>query len=372
VTRVLFIDDEPAVLRSLDRALRVRKVPWEARFADSGQAGLDLLAAEPFDVVIADLRIPDLDGVELLTEVQRAYPRIARLVLSGQVGTDDCLRAMRVAHQCLAKPCNIEMLRATVQRIAITQSILDDTTLATAAAELSCLPSPPRVHFEVCAAIGREAGLPEIARIIGDDLALTAKLIQIVSSAVFAQGTAVSTVQRALSVLGTDVVRGLLLGAEVFRAFDGGNAKQTEALQKHSTFVAHLARSLAPEDLAGDAFVAGMLHDVGELVLAALGRTPEAVSDHARAGGYLLGLWGLGEQVVEAVLHHHDPSAVPESRARLVDLVHVAEIVAGELAGEAAQRDDIEVVSLDWLGRNSPVVLERARTLGRELWGKLP
>lgn len=366
MTRVLFIDDEPAVLRSLDRALRVRKVPWEARFVDSGHAGLAMLAAEPFDVVIADLRIPDLDGVDLLSEVQRAYPRIARLVLSGQVGTDDCLRAMRVAHQCLAKPCNVEMLRATVQRIAFTQTILEDPALASAAAELSCLPSPPRVHFDVCAAIGRDAGLPEIARIINDDLALTAKLIQIVNSAFFTQGVPVSTVQRALSVLGTDVVRGLLLGAEVFRAFEGGNAKHAAVLQKHSTFVAHLARSLAPDNLAGDAFVAGMLHDVGELVLAALGRTAEAPADHARAGGYLLGLWGLGEPIVEAVLHHHDPSAVPEARAKLVDLVHVAEIVASELGGG----DD--VISLDWLGRNSPAVLERARTVGRELWEKSP
>src|SRR5215468_5584112 len=208
-TRVLFVDDEPLVLRSIDRALRTRKVPWEARFVDSGGAALDLLTSEPFDVVIADLRIPDLDGVELLTIVQRMYPKIARLVLSGQVGTDDCLRAMRVAHQCMAKPCNVDTLRHIVQRLSQSQTLFDDADLATTATRLSCLPSPPRVHFEVCAAIGREAGLAEIARIIEGDVAITAKLIQVVNSAFFTQGTQVTTVQRALSVLGTDVVRGL-------------------------------------------------------------------------------------------------------------------------------------------------------------------
>ena len=126
MTRVLFIDDEPIVLRALDRSLRARKVPWEVRFVDSGEGALQMLKREQFDVVIADLRIPDLDGVEVLTEVQRAYPRIARLVLSGQVGTDDCLRAMRVAHQCLAKPCNIDTLCEVIQRLTSSYRFLAD------------------------------------------------------------------------------------------------------------------------------------------------------------------------------------------------------------------------------------------------------
>jgi HD-like signal output (HDOD) protein/ActR/RegA family two-component response regulator len=364
-TRVLFVDDEPLVLRSIDRALRSRKVPWEARFVESGAAALALLASEPFDVVIADLRIPDLDGVEILTEVQRSYPRIARLVLSGQVGTDDCLRAMRVAHQCMAKPCNVDALRHIILRLVERKHLLDDSDLATAAARLSCLPSPPSIHLEVAAAIARGAGLAEIGRIIDGDVAITAKLIQIVNSAFFTQGNRVSTVQRALGVLGTDVVRGLLLAVEVFRRFeDRADAAAIEALLQHSKRVAQLARTLAPRELAGDAYVAGMLHDIGDLVLASLDREPQHIGDHARAGGFLLGLWGIEEPIVDAITHHHDPGAIPDERARLVDLVHVAEIVGGELdAGAAA-----EVVSSAWLARNPPSALDHARAVGKEIW----
>jgi HD-like signal output (HDOD) protein len=365
VTRVLFIDDEPIVLRSLDRALRARKVPWEVRFVDSGQGALQLLAREPFDIVIADLRIPDLDGVELLTEVQRQYPRIARLVLSGQVGTDDCLRAMRVAHQCLAKPCDIDQLRHVVTNLAWTRNLIDDDDIALSANQLSCLPSPPRVHVEVCQAIGRNAGLAEIAHIIDGDVALTAKLIQVVNSAFFAQGGQVASVQRALSVLGTDVVRGLLLHLEVFRAFEGAETKQVEELSRHSKLVANIARQLAPRELAGDAFVAGMLHDVGRLALISVGRTEAQKLDHARIGGFLLGLWGLGHPIVEAVAQHHDPGVVPDERATLVDILHAAEIVAGELE---AKGQPSEVICLEWLGRNAPEVLERARAVGKEIW----
>lgn len=373
-TRVLFVDDEPLVLRSIDRALRTRKVPWQARFVESGGAALELLANEPFDVVIADLRIPDLDGVELLAHVQRSYPRIARLVLSGQVGTDDGLRAMRVAHQCMAKPCNIDVLGRIVLRLSQSQHLLDDFELAGMATRLSCLPSPPRVYFEVCAAIARNAGLAELAHIIDGDVAITAKLIQIVNSAFFTQGVRVTSVQRALSVLGTDVVRGLLLAVEVFRSFEGRpeDLARAEALRHHSQLVAQIAHTLAPRDTASDAYVAGMLHDIGDLVLAALGREPRQVADHARAGGFLLGLWGIDDAIVDAVTHHHEPGAIPDDRARLVDLLHAAEIVVGELGAAGGSRHDAEVVSGEWLSRNAASVLDHARVVGREILGRSP
>ena len=371
-TRVLFVDDEPLVLRSIDRALRTRKVPWHAKFVDSGNAALQLLASEPFDVVIADLRIPDLDGVELLTEVQRCYPRMARLVLSGQVGTDDCLRAMAVAHQCMAKPCNIDTLRHIVLRLSRSRALIDDGELALGASRLSCLPSPPKLHFDVCAAIARNAGLAEIARIIDGDVAITAKLIQIVNSAFFTQGSRVTTVQRALSVLGTDVVRGLLLAIEVFRGFETSPelVARSEQLREHSKIVAQLARTLAPRELASDAFIAGMLHDIGELVLASLGRASQPTIDHARAGGFLLGLWGIEAPIVDAITYHHEPGAIPDDLAPLVDLLHVAEVVTGELEAEAAGRDDAEVISSEWLSRNPPSALDHARAVAREMWGK--
>jgi len=113
-----------------------------------------------------------------------------------------------------------------------------------------------------------------------------------------------------------------------------------------------------------------MLHDIGELVLASLGRAPTQVADHARAGGFLLGLWGIEDRVVDAITYHHEPGAIPDGQAKLVDLLHVSEIVTGELVATAAGRDDAEVISGEWLGRNPPSVLDHARTIARQLWGQ--
>ena len=367
-TRVLFVDDEPLVLRSIDRVLRARKVPWEARFVERVDLALDLLAAEPFDVVVADLRIPEADGVELLTQVQRIYPHIARLVLSGQVGTDDCLRVMQVAHQCIAKPCDVGVLRHVVQRLSWGKSLLDEDT-AVSASELTALPSPPRTYLEVTAAIQRNAGLAELSAILRTDVAATAKLLQIVNSAFFTHGARVASVERALAVLGTDVVRGLLLSVEVFRSFEGNavDVAKLEALQAHSTFVAQLARAVAPIELAGEAFVAGMLHDLGELALLAMRRE----GDHARAGAFLLGLWGIADPIVDAVAFHHEPGGVPAGEAGLTDALHLAEIVAGELTAAASGgQEPAELVSPTWMERHDLETLERGRRIGVQLWAR--
>jgi HD-like signal output (HDOD) protein/ActR/RegA family two-component response regulator len=367
--RVLYVDDEPLVLRSIERGLRTRKIPWHFRFTESGEAALQDLAREPFDVVVADLRLPGLCGVELLTEVQRTYPKIARLVLSGQVGTDDCLRVMSVAHQCMAKPCNMSTLLGVVERVSWSRNLAADGDFSMRATQMSCLPSPPRVHFEVCAAIGRNAGLPEIAKIIDNDLALTAKLIQIVNSAFFTHGAQVSSVQRALGALGTDVVRDLLLDVEVFRGFEGTklDAAKAETLSEHSKMVARLAHALAPPELASDAFVAGTLHDIGKLALATLD-VDEATVDHASAGGFLLGLWGIADPIVGAITYHHEPGAASADRAQLVDIVHAAVVIADELEAGAGRRDVAEVIDAMWSIRNGPGALERAREVGGKLW----
>jgi len=364
MTRVLFVDDEPLVLRSLGRMFRVQKVPWDTQFVESAEAALDLLAREPFDVVIADLRMPDIDGVELLTRVQRTYPGIARLVLSGQVGTEECLRVMRVAHQCFAKPCNIAALRHVVQRIVGARSLVADPGLAEATAALSVLPSPAPLHAEVCAALQRSTSLAELAHLMSRDLASSAKLSQLVNSAFFAREGKVASVQRALTVLGTNVLRDVLADSAVFRPFTGSPeaAEAIERGQRHAAFVAQLARTLAPAQLADHAFVAGMLHDIGELVLVAVGKR----GDHAKAGAFLLALWGIDDRIVDAIAGHHDPGAVTGEAAALVDVLHVAEIAAGEVEARAAGAAP-DPISPAWLARNDASLLARARAVAAEL-----
>lgn len=114
--RILFVDDEPAVLEGLRALFRVQRGSWELGFASGGTAALDELTRSTFDVVVSDVRMPGMDGVELLDRVRSRYPSIVRIVLSGYTDAESMLELSHLAHQCIAKPCDFEALRSAIER----------------------------------------------------------------------------------------------------------------------------------------------------------------------------------------------------------------------------------------------------------------
>lgn len=114
--RILFVDDEPALLEGLRNLLRRDRDRWDMAFAIGGAAALEELARQPADLVVADLRMPGIDGLSLLSEVRRQWPATARMVLSGHAEEDMAWRATAVAHQFLSKPIEPDALRGVIER----------------------------------------------------------------------------------------------------------------------------------------------------------------------------------------------------------------------------------------------------------------
>jgi DNA-binding NtrC family response regulator len=109
--RVLCVDDEPNILRALTRSLHGR---FELVTAVGPHAGLEALEREgPFTVVLSDMRMPGMDGVEFLTKVSQRWPQTVRMLLTGMGDTDAADRATRegVIYRTLAKPCPVDDLR---------------------------------------------------------------------------------------------------------------------------------------------------------------------------------------------------------------------------------------------------------------------
>ena len=102
--RLLFVDDERELLEGLRDALRRNRTRWEMEFVDDPVAALELLRTYPADVVVSDLRMPTMDGAQMLEQVRALQPGAVRIVLSGQSDADTSMRAMLVAHMALAKP----------------------------------------------------------------------------------------------------------------------------------------------------------------------------------------------------------------------------------------------------------------------------
>ena len=115
--RILFVDDEPAILSGLQNMLYKDRRRWDMVFVKSGAGALAELRAKPFDVVVTDMRMPGMDGAELLSQVKDEFPATVRIMLSGYAERDAIVRALPALHQLLAKPCDSDILRATIERI---------------------------------------------------------------------------------------------------------------------------------------------------------------------------------------------------------------------------------------------------------------
>jgi DNA-binding NtrC family response regulator len=113
--RILFVDDEPSILRSLQHGLSRDRQRWELVFASGSHEALAHLALQRFDVIVSDLKMPGMDGEELLLEVARVYPYVVAILLSGHADAESLPRLRPVLHDLLEKPCPRQHLRAVVE-----------------------------------------------------------------------------------------------------------------------------------------------------------------------------------------------------------------------------------------------------------------
>jgi len=355
-TRILFVDDESMVLDMLRMAVRVMKQTWEPTFAGSGQDALKVLTRQPQDVVMSDLRMPGMSGAQLLNEVMKLYPSTVRIVLSGFAEQETVMRCVGSTHQFLLKPLNMSALIALLQRIANLRQRLQSVEIRELVGGKESLPSIPEVYFEILDALAEpDCPVERIGQIVASDPGLTTKLLQLVNSAFFGFAHEVSSAEEATILLGTGTIRSLALTLHLFTAFKTPAVEgcSLEQIWSHSLRVARLARRIAmleggDEGLAEQAFTAGLLHDVGKLVLAERKAAPylelvvrarkegrplmdveaEALpATHPEVGAYLLDLWGLPMPLVEAVAWHHRPSQAGSSGFSALTAVHVANVL---------------------------------------------
>jgi HD-like signal output (HDOD) protein/ActR/RegA family two-component response regulator len=320
VRNILFVDDEPSVLDDMREALLPLGGRYSMVFAGSGRAALERLALRRFDAVVTDMRMPGMDGSALLAAVQAQHPTTIRIVLSG-IGELAVVQAASTAHLFLAKPCGAAELMTTIDRACRRREPIGDETLLGAVVGASALPSVPKLHARLNEVLADPATTTrEVAAILAQDMAFSAKVLQIANSPVFHAGRGVTSAARAAMYVGLPALRVLAAAAPSVAG------SSIEDLQRHSLLVARIAVRIAEDArLPGRVFTAGLLHDVGKLVHA-----PR--SAHAEAGGCLLGLWGLPDLIVEAVAHHHHPERASPAGMSTATVIFVADGLAHEVA----------------------------------------
>jgi putative nucleotidyltransferase with HDIG domain len=332
--QILFVDDDPSILDGLRRLLRPMRNEWAMEFVDSGSAALHVLADRKIDVVVADMRMPVMDGAQLLHLVREKWPSVARIILSGYADQASAVRSVGVAHQFLAKPCDGALLKAVVQRTCALRNAMISDELKLLLTELGQLPAVPELYAALNRALADpDSSLVSIGKLVAKDFGMSAKILQLVNSAFFGLRRRVGSIDEAVAKIGTDVVRSLVLSSTAFTTFtDKNTVAAAEGLWQHSMRVAGVAAAISAGHSKNRAdpencFQAGMLHDVGKLVM--MHKRPDLAEltepQHGAIGAYLLALWGLEDPVVEAVaFHHHAGLAPPDGLSPLI-AVHLAD-----------------------------------------------
>ncbi len=377
--RVLFVDDEPQILDGLRRNLRAYRREWTMGFCEGAEQALSAMAESPFDVIVSDLQMPGMDGAELLTRVRDQYPDTVRIVLSGQSEQERILQAVGPAHQYLSKPCDPEFLKKTITSASLLNKRMNNPKLNALVSQMDSLPSLPDIYFELVKELRSEdASVDRVGALISRDLSMTAKVLQLVNSSFFGLPVHVNDAHHAAALLGLNTLKPLVLTASIFRQLEESRVSTTflETVLSHSMTVGGIAKQLAKaegldRDSIDNTFIAGALHDVGKIVLADnFGRdytvlchkakaqqTPiveleieKFGASHADVGGHLLGLWGLQQEIIEAVAFHHDPSNSVDEEFTPLTAVHVANVLTEQSKDPALEPNTIGPVDETYLG----------------------
>lgn len=146
---ILFVDDEPAILETFQMVFEFLNDDWEPHFAASGPEALKLLSQQPFQVIISDMRMPGMNGAQLMTEVMAKYPKTARLILSGYAEQEAVAKCVGAAHQFLMKPCDVTTLRNTLSRVLALDVFIDNEKTKGLVSQMGVLPSLPSLYFRI-------------------------------------------------------------------------------------------------------------------------------------------------------------------------------------------------------------------------------
>jgi HD-like signal output (HDOD) protein/ActR/RegA family two-component response regulator len=382
--KVLFVDDETDVLEGLENRLHQHRDRWQIRFALGADAAIKELRRESVDVIVSDMRMPGMDGGQLLDWVRERHPETVRILLSGQTGTDGAIKAMPVAHQMLTKPCDLDLLERAIECGAGLQGSRDRPEVSQVLGLLQGLPALPRLYWDLVRELDKpNADSASVAKIIEQDMAMTARVLQMSNSAFFASARSVRSVRDAITALGLQSIRAAVLQLHLFRAMSDIAMPRGFSLEKLQTRSLHTAwltnQMLANPDERKTAYSAAVLHDVGYLVLAvglpeASARirnrarstgellhkieTEELGCDHAQIGARMLALWGLPVALVEAVAYHNEPMRSSDTRFGATAAVHVASVLSydqndpqslpGQLDLDYLRRLGVEETVLGW------------------------
>ncbi len=351
--RILFVDDDRNVLDGIRRLLRCRKNEWKIEFVTRGTQALKVMKDTHYDIIVSDLKMPVMDGVELLEKVRKRFPGVIRFMLTGYSDQPLKGKALRCSHKLLTKPCNAQQLSKLIENAFRLDEKIKSEKVSNLISKMQSLPVMPKNYQRVIDILAQPDCSPrDVGRMIEKDIGMSAKIMQVANSSFYSGGGMICDPVRAVVHLGLHTVEALILSAGIFSRISEKTAHRfwVDGLQEHAARVGMLARDICEswhleEETVELAGMAGILHDAGKMVLISgfadetyemiirsryekvcYNRLEEKLlgATHAEIGANILELWGLPHKIVEAVVYHHDQDNLYEGKHDITAAVYIA------------------------------------------------
>jgi HD-like signal output (HDOD) protein len=348
--KVLFVDDEINILRSLRRELFQSE--FDVLIASGGMEGLEILEKEKVTIVVSDVKMPDMDGIQFLRIVKERYPHINRVILSGFVEQSLVVSSIikGIATTYFAKPWDIEVLKKNITHILDIENILHQKQVLSIINSIEELPTLPLIYNRFVTAIKEDPPIKKIAQIIDEDVSLSTKILRVANSAFYGK-MEISSVERAIIHLGLNIVKDIVLTVSIANQTSATHEQEQfiSEITLHSSFVNQAIRQIykrkydcpIPEDFSS----IGITHDIGKIIL--IQYFPQRYKSiieyqrknqgksfyrcelelgyerntHSEIGAYFLSWWNLPIINVEVSMYHHTPG---KSADHFKDIVKIA------------------------------------------------
>lgn len=323
---VVVVGNDPSVLVSTHAATRRFADLWRVLSVQSEEHVMQHFSRlVPVDIAIV-ASSEDGMGLRVLDQIRKRSPRTARLAVTNSSDESDITHLATAAHQILPMPLDVDVLSALIGRVrhSARTGLLDP--IRTLIGQSDRLPSPPAMFQRVNTMLMKDDWrMEDLAEEVAKDPAITSELLKLVNSSFYGLGVKVSSVNRAISLIGAKMTRSVVLGDQLFRSSGGFDTWiDLDRLAARSNAVALATSALASrqnesQDVVASAYLAGLVSEIGMLVLARIPDIDPSIAapvnnsfflgaermlfggDRFEAGAELLTLWGFDPDVSHAV-----------------------------------------------------------------------
>jgi HD-like signal output (HDOD) protein len=361
--KILLVDDEKQILGAFRRLFCDSN--YEIFLADSGEKALEILENRDMNLLITDIRMPLMDGYQLLKKVRNQYPYIIRVILSGYTDREDLIKSIQsnLARACLYKPWDNKHVLSTIDKLFLIEESLNSNPILSVLRDSENLPTIKNMSDRIVSLLSESVSQEKICESIEQDQSLTSNILRIANATFY--GDNIGSINQSVNYLGMENVKNIIITNEIFSCFDD---LERELLWRHSSLTNKLVTLFHKKILSkkvANCYSAGLLHDIGEVVFlrffsdkykvvkqkANSNRNSSIISiekdvigiSHQEMGGFLLNMWGLPCHIVETALFHHTPLDENVINKDIVCLVNIADYYACRLlerSGDIKHLDD--------------------------------